>query len=45
MTEKNRSQNPTVIRIEVEEFDDSVKELIERDVQVEVHRFDWGIIG
>ncbi|MFD0675179.1 VOC family protein [Cohnella sp. GCM10027633] len=44
-TEKNRSQNPTVIRIEVEDFDDSVKELIDRDVQVEVHRFDWGTIG
>lgn len=44
-TEKNRSQNPTVIRIEVEDIDETVNELRQREIQVEVLRFNWGTIG
>ncbi|RKN62997.1 VOC family protein [Paenibacillus ginsengarvi] len=44
-SEKNRSQNPMVIRIEVDYFEETVKELEQRKVKVEVHTFNWGIIG
>lgn len=43
--EKTRSQNPTVIRIEVEDFEQTVKELEHRHVPVKVHKFAWGTIG
>lgn len=44
-TEKSRAQNPTVIRIEVQDFDQTIKELEDRGVTIEVHRFNWGTIG
>ncbi|MUT64642.1 VOC family protein [Paenibacillus sp. NEAU-GSW1] len=44
-TEKSRSQNPTVIRIEVEDFDAAVTELEQRGVAVEVQPHSWGTIG
>lgn len=44
-TEKNRSQNPTVIRIEVDDIEGTVRLLRDKDVQVEVHKFNWGTIG
>ncbi|MDQ0112383.1 VOC family protein [Paenibacillus harenae] len=44
-SEKNRSQNPTVIRIEVEDIDEAVRELKHREVQVEILKFNWGTIG
>jgi len=43
--EKTRAQNPTVIRIDVFDFDHTVEELTERGVQVQVHQFNWGTIG
>ncbi|WP_053376927.1 VOC family protein [Paenibacillus sp. FJAT-27812] len=43
--EKKRSQNPTVIRFNVNNFDSSVSELMARGVQVKVESFDWGTIG
>ncbi len=44
-SEKSRAQNPTIIRIEVEDFDKTMEELMDRDIQVKVHKFDWGTIG
>ncbi|MBP1989340.1 VOC family protein [Paenibacillus eucommiae] len=44
-TEKNRAQNPTVIRIEVEDFDQTIEELENRGLSIQVHRFNWGTIG
>ncbi|MEC0240379.1 VOC family protein [Paenibacillus dokdonensis] len=44
-TEKNRAQNPTVIRIEVQEFDETIIELEGRGIALEVQRYDWGTIG
>jgi len=40
--EKTRAQNPTVMRIDVLDFDHTVEELAERGVQVQVQPFDWG---
>ncbi|MHA7966707.1 VOC family protein [Paenibacillus sp. CAU 1782] len=45
LNEKNRAQNPTVIRIEVQDFDTTVKELESRKVKVEALKFDWGTVG
>lgn len=44
-SEKNRAQNPTVIRIEVQDFDKTINELEDRKVNIKVHKFDWGTIG
>jgi lactoylglutathione lyase len=44
-TEKTRSQNPTVIRLDVVDFDKAVEELVARGVTVNVYKKDWGIIG
>ncbi|OPA73668.1 hypothetical protein BVG16_26575 [Paenibacillus selenitireducens] len=44
-TEKTRAQNPTVIRIEVEAFEETIRELESRGVLVVVHQFNWGAIG
>lgn len=44
-TEKTRAQNPTVIRLEVQDFNEAINELRNRGVNVQVHRFDWGTIG
>lgn len=43
--EKTRAQNPTVIRIDIEDFDTTVEELLERHVNVKVSRHEWGTIG
>jgi lactoylglutathione lyase len=44
-TEKTRAQNPTVIRIEVQDFDETIKEISNRGVNIQVHKLDWGTIG
>ncbi|WP_248926239.1 VOC family protein [Paenibacillus hamazuiensis] len=41
-TAKSRAQNPTVIRLNVYDFEESVREMTERGVEVSVRRFDWG---
>ncbi|GGK29204.1 hypothetical protein GCM10010965_22590 [Caldalkalibacillus thermarum] len=43
--EKTRAQNPTVLRLNVHDFEQTVQELREREVHVEVIKFDWGTIG
>jgi lactoylglutathione lyase len=43
--EKSRMQNPTVIRIDIEDFNRTIEELEERDISVKVHRYEWGTIG
>ncbi|RCW41629.1 VOC family protein [Paenibacillus prosopidis] len=43
--EKTRSQNPTVIRFNVNNFDSAVSEIVARGVKVEVKSFEWGTIG
>lgn len=44
-TEKTRAQNPTVIRIEVQDFNETIIELRNRGISIQVHKFDWGTIG
>lgn len=44
-TEKNRSQNPTVIRMEVDDFKETINELENREISIEVYEFNWGTIG
>lgn len=44
-TEKTRAQNPTVIRIEVQDFDETIREIENRGVAIQVHKFNWGTIG
>jgi len=43
--EKSREQNSVCLRIDVNDFDETISELIGRGVIVEVKRFDWGTIG
>lgn len=43
--EKTRAQNPTVLRLDVENMDEAVLELRSRGVSVDVRVFDWGTIG
>ena len=43
--EKTMNENPTIIRIEVEDFEESVRELQGRGVSVDVHHYDWGTVG
>ena len=43
--EKTRAQNPTVIRLDVTDFEETVEELRERGVDVLVQSFGWGTIG
>jgi len=43
--EKTMSENPTIIRIEVEDFEETVRVLEGRGVSVDVHHLDWGTIG
>ncbi|MBD2868185.1 VOC family protein [Paenibacillus arenilitoris] len=43
--EKTRAQNPTVLRIEVQNFHGAVQELVDLGVPVQVRRFEWGTIG
>ncbi|MCM3628570.1 VOC family protein [Paenibacillus glycanilyticus] len=42
---KSRSQNPTVLRLDVEDFEQTVQELRNRHVTIEVSTHSWGIIG
>ncbi|WP_054957995.1 VOC family protein [Paenibacillus dakarensis] len=42
--EKTRAQNPTVIRIDVEDFDKTLEDL-KRQLDVKVYRHIWGTIG
>ena len=42
---KGRHENPVVIRFDVEELGDAVRDLNENDIEVEVELFDWGHIG
>lgn len=44
-SEKTRAQNPTVIRIEVQDFEETIRELENRGVSIEVQKFNWGTIG
>lgn len=44
-TEKTRAQNPTVLRFDVIDFDNTMKELMDRKVEVKIHRHSWGTIG
>lgn len=44
-SEKDRSQNPTVLRFEVEDIEEAVNELKCRGVQATIHVFKWGKIG
>ena len=43
--EKTRAQNPTVIRIEVQNFNETITELENRGISIQVHKFNWGTIG
>lgn len=43
--EKTRSQNPTVLRLNVNNFDSAVSEIAARGINVEVKCFEWGTIG
>ncbi|WP_177238048.1 VOC family protein [Paenibacillus sp. 1_12] len=43
--EKTRAQNPIIIRIDVQDFDQTVEELLKREVPVKVRRPEWGTIG
>ncbi len=45
VTEKTRAQNPTVIRIEVQDFDETIEEFEKRGICIQVHKFNWGTIG
>lgn len=45
ITQKSRSQNPTVLRFNVANVEVSAEELRSRDVEVEVKTFPWGVIG
>lgn len=42
---KTRAQNPIVIRFNVEDFDNTIDEIKDRGVDIEVHSFNWGKIG
>lgn len=43
--QKSRSQNPTVLRFNVEDVDEAAKTLRAKGVPVEVKQFSWGVIG
>lgn len=42
---KTRAQNPTVLRIDVTDFYETVTELRERGTDVTVRKLSWGTIG
>lgn len=44
-TEKTREQNSVCLRIEVYDFEQTVIELKNRGVEVDVRRFYWGTVG
>ncbi|TCZ69294.1 glyoxalase/bleomycin resistance/dioxygenase family protein [Paenibacillus albiflavus] len=43
--EKTRAQNPTVLRIDVEDFEQTISEMTTRGADIKVHKFNWGTIG
>ena len=43
--EKTREENPTVIRFNVNNFEEAVSELMQRGVSVDVKKHSWGTIG
>jgi lactoylglutathione lyase len=43
--EKTRSQNPTVIRIEVLDFEETIREIEQRGITILIQKFNWGTIG
>lgn len=44
-TPKSRHQSSTVLRLDVYDFEDTISELRNRGVHVEIYEFDWGTIG
>ncbi|MDQ0874994.1 lactoylglutathione lyase [Paenibacillus sp. V4I3] len=42
---KTREQNPIVIRFNVDDFENTILEIKNRGVEVDVHSFNWGKIG
>lgn len=42
---KTRGQNPIVIRFNVDDFDNTIHEINNRGVNVDIHSFNWGKIG
>lgn len=42
---KSRAENPTVLRFNVADVEQSAAMLRGRGVQIEVHSFPWGIVG
>jgi len=45
ITQKTRSQNPTVLRFNVANVQEAADELQAKGVSVEVKTFSWGVIG
>ncbi|WP_165452667.1 VOC family protein [Paenibacillus thalictri] len=43
--EKTKAQNPVIIRLDVDPFEQAVEEIRDRGVDVTVRVFDWGTIG
>ncbi|MGG1637757.1 VOC family protein [Paenibacillus sp. FSL K6-3182] len=43
--EKTRAQNPTVLRLDVTDFDVTIKEIRDRGIEVKVYTPSWGTIG
>ncbi|WP_225947952.1 VOC family protein [Paenibacillus sp. OAS669] len=43
--EKTRAQNPTVLRIDVSDFYETVNELRERGTEITVRKLSWGTTG
>ena len=44
-TEKTREQNSVCLRVDVYDFEQTVMELKNRGVDVDVRKFDWGTVG
>jgi lactoylglutathione lyase len=42
---KAQSENPTMLRLDVETVEDAAKELRQRGIDVEVKTFEWGVVG
>lgn len=43
--EKDRRSNPTVLRLDIDDFDETVLSLKKQHIAVAVSSFDWGRIG
>ena len=44
-TQKEMSENPTIIRFNVEDVETAAEELRSKGVEVEIKVFDWGTVG